>query len=725
MVDHYTHNLISINCTKSKNVDERKVTLELLNSTSEIKVVFAETLHSLELFEGYLKRPSDETTVPLKQFFDTGKCCSAEPLTSDEIDCFLETSRSILITHSLNDKENDEPQDRDQDGGNSGNTLDLNSLPNSISPPLSPHYESRKTGFEDRNLVEKEKPNNVAQFYGHNNPEKAFKIGEDDLAQASSESKMKTKFSEKSSDGQQRNEHKNKEPKSKVISDTAKKGGIKKEKQRRVIHGSLGYSGDENKNKKQNTLKAENSPHFLNPPPALMTRSRVNELEDENVFLRKQVKSLQVKIEEILVELGEISVEKTAKENEERKSEHFHRLFHPPLHEDKRSGTFKPKNVRSKNDQQSSDSNRSSSPPVANTSSDPPTLNTSAVSAASSSEQNVNGAEALVHENDHQLDDDEKLTSVENECELHGRNHESPLTVMVYGDQQTATTHNTPGIQSEEQSSRSEGINQFQENYIQASTSHNGYDDLSFSVQQHDPGTGPISLSSIPPTSVATTLYNNYKILLLSLARNLLSSEVVMLQDWAAQNFSINNPRNATDILFQLDQKGVINASDLHQLSDFFESIIRFDLVHIIDAFLLGDYNLLRQSQTSKNHTENRVQNRRHRAILPNPGILSAMSIRQSSMNTTRNLGMPRKPTSNIGVPKSLPQTQLQSLRNFSDTANSTHLVSPARNQSTSLTQSDPNKPAIGFNSVRMAELAVADGQVAGKCTCSLCNLRK
>ena len=190
-----------------------------------------------------------------------------------------------------------------------------------------------------------------------------------------------------------------------------------------------------------------------------------------------------------------------------------------------------------------------------------------------------------------------------------------------------------------------------------------------------------------------------------------------MLQDWAAQNFSINNPQNATDILLQLDQKGVINASDLHQLSDFFESIIRFDLVHIIDAFLLGDYNLLRQSQASKRHTGNLVQNHGHTVTLPNPGFLNAMSTRQSSMNARRNLGTSRKPTNNIGVQNSLPQTGLQSLRNSSDTADSTHLVSSPRNQSTILTQSNPNKPATGFNSVRMAEVAVADGQVASKCS--------
>ena len=204
-----------------------------------------------------------------------------------------------------------------------------------------------------------------------------------------------------------------------------------------------------------------------------------------------------------------------------------------------------------------------------------------------------------------------------------------------------------------------------------------------FSIPQQVSGRESTLLSNPPRSgpSVATTLYNNYKFLLLLLALNLLSSDVVKLQDWAAQNFSINNTRNATDILLQLDQKGVINASDLHQLSDFFESIIRFDLVHVIDGFLLGDYNLLRQFSVKTKRTS-------------------------------------RKPGNNNGAQNSLPQTQPQSLRNFSDTANSTHFVRSLRNQPTASTQSNPNKPATGLNSVRNAEVAVADSRVASKCSC-------
>ncbi len=126
------------------------------------------------------------------------------------------------------------------------------------------------------------------------------------------------------------------------------------------------------------------------------------------------------------------------------------------------------------------------------------------------------------------------------------------------------------------------------------------YEDLSFPIQQNDAnGREQISLSHIPPASVAATVYNNYKFLLLSLSETLLSSEVVQLQLWA-ENLSIVNAQNATDIFSQLDEKKVISASDLSQLHDFFKSIDRTDLVRAIDAFLIGDYTLIRQLPTSK-----------------------------------------------------------------------------------------------------------------------------
>ena len=714
VVQHHTLSSIPINA-ESSNVTEQKIISQLLNSTSEIKVMFAETLHSLDLLESYLKCPSEEATVPLKRLFDGRKCSYAEPLTPDEIEGFLQISRSLLLARSPNDKESDEPKDCDQDiciSGNGDLDSDFNSQPNSISPPLSPNYENRKNNLEDKNSNGSEIPKTVGNSCDHDYPKNTFKC-KDDFAQTSVESMAQTETKdfasseENCNDQKHDKEKKDVKPESKVLSDF-NVPHIKKLRPGKGIRGQIRYSGDAKKMTnekmlKENSLKAKNSPNFLYPQ-ALLISPREKELEDENLSLKKKVKSLQIQNEEILVELGQITFEKTAKENEEKRSEYFRQVFHSSLHEDKRSGTFNSRNDESNNDlyQQSSDSNGFFGRPVTNRSPNPPVLN---------------GAEGLMQENSLQRDNESK-TNDEKQREFPGRNHESASTAGVNGNQQVATIKNTPSIQSGQQASAEE-IDQFRGNHAAASTSRNGYGDLSFSVQQHDSGREPISLSNIPPTSVATTLYNNYKFLLLSLAQNLLSSDVVMLQDWAAQNFSINNPRNATDILLQLDQKGVINASDLHQLSDFFESIIRFDLVHIIDAFLLGDYNLLRQSQASKKHTENLLQNQGHRAILRSPGFPNAGSTRQFSINTNRNLGTSRKPANNNGAQNSLPQTQPQSLRNVSDTSNSSHFVSSLRNQPTASTQSNSSKPATGFNSVKMAEVAVSSGGVSSKCSCT------
>ncbi len=120
-----------------------------------------------------------------------------------------------------------------------------------------------------------------------------------------------------------------------------------------------------------------------------------------------------------------------------------------------------------------------------------------------------------------------------------------------------------------------------------------------------------------------------------------------MLKDWAAQNFSINNPRDATDVLFQLDQKGIINASDLSQLCKFFESIIRFDLVYIVDAFLFGDYTLLRKIRASKYRVQAGTQNSLHRVASRNPDFLIAVNSSQFSINPAASSALQTKEASN------------------------------------------------------------------------------
>jgi hypothetical protein len=199
----------------------------------------------------------------------------------------------------------------------------------------------------------------------------------------------------------------------------------------------------------------------------------------------------------------------------------------------------------------------------------PPPTSASVNHTVAPGQQPVLGAEALVQGGNHQPENKEMVIEDEDENEFQGGDHES-------NDQ---------------------------------SSTRQGYENLPLSVQQHDSGREYISLGNIPPISVATTVYHNYKLLLLSLGQRLLSSDVNKLKDWATQNFSIDNARNAINVLFELDTKGIINASELSQLRNFFESIVRIDLVYIIDEFLLGNYSLLRQIPASKNRIANRAQN--------------------------------------------------------------------------------------------------------------------
>jgi hypothetical protein len=97
--------------------------------------------------------------------------------------------------------------------------------------------------------------------------------------------------------------------------------------------------------------------------------------------------------------------------------------------------------------------------------------------------------------------------------------------------------------------------------------------------------------------AMASSSANNdcsyYRDLLKIMAQRLLCDHVVKLKDWASERFSIDRSKNAADVLSYLDQTGVIHASNLSELRDFFESINRIDLVHTIDEFLDGNYSVL------------------------------------------------------------------------------------------------------------------------------------
>ena len=755
--EHYIFIEIPISDHSPTIITDQLSKSELLDCIPETTAALKEILYLLVSTQNYVKYPCDETAKPLRLLFDCEKSAYNELFTPETIENFFDFSRTLLTNiRSQDDKEGEKSQNCEIDQGSSNSEdrnldedINLHSQPNSISGEDSECDVGNATStslppnFESKNISGDKKRSNVAQNDLHSNPGKALKKSEEKLSENFVIS------NEESCSVQQRNMNKcHQKPKSKIFKDI---GGIddvfpQVKKGNQGIHRRVKYSGTEKKRKSEKMseefpLKPTNSAQFLTPSYMAMSQ-REKELEDENGFLRKQLESLQSKYEETLAELGKIVVEKTAKENQQRKSDFFQQIFHPPIREVEISPLSKPKDkpindtsspivyptgsrsgyenccrangpVNSSHRPQTSNNESASRPP----------LNTSVFSPADSSEQPIRGAEGLAQGSNK----GERVTNDRSRIKDSFKQVTEKVTDEVQGhrENRTLTTQNSPCVQSREMATCGERANQSGEtngtnDLASTSTCRPGYENLSFSVQQDDSGSESISLGNVPPTSVATTLYNNYKLLLLSLAQNLLSSDVVKLKDWAAQTFSINNPQNnSIDILFQLDQKGVINASDLSQLSDFFESIIRFDLVHIIDAFLLGDYSLLRQNQASrsKNQGANPAQNLPQRAR--NVDFLNAVNTRQFPISAARNPTASRRPESNNGSQVSHPQyTQQAAIRNSSGTTNPTHFPrAPDENQTMGSWQQNPKAAATLPSPCRMTDAAVADnGLVTSKC---------
>ena len=108
------------------------------------------------------------------------------------------------------------------------------------------------------------------------------------------------------------------------------------------------------------------------------------------------------------------------------------------------------------------------------------------------------------------------------------------------------------------------------------------------------------SLSDIPHTGVDGNIYNNYRLLLLQIARNLLKEDALKLIHWIQTEFAIDGSMNVNEILLELDRKKIISVTDLSRLKKFFEENLRYDFVHLIDCFLRGDYRHLRNLKRSE-----------------------------------------------------------------------------------------------------------------------------
>jgi hypothetical protein len=108
------------------------------------------------------------------------------------------------------------------------------------------------------------------------------------------------------------------------------------------------------------------------------------------------------------------------------------------------------------------------------------------------------------------------------------------------------------------------------------------------------------SLTDMPHTAVDGNIHNNYKLLLLRISHNLLKEDVLKLKQWVETEFEIDTSGSVNEIFLELDRKKIISITDLIRLKKFFEDNLRYDFVHLIDCYLLGEYSQLKIAKTSE-----------------------------------------------------------------------------------------------------------------------------
>ncbi len=331
----------------------------------------------------------------------------------------------------------------------------------------------------------------------------------------------------------------------------------------------------------------------------------IKKISEEKLLSKSMLMKVENDYKDALLELGRLTVEHDAKMNQIKETEQFRKIFPP------KSLMLSVANVSEGNNNSSAFSPRSIVLSSDVPSHDVPTkgkMNQLPVSSllSPSGEQSVGTSGELVESNARQGNDQNK------ESEAQNRNQAidvGPTNVLIATNEQ-----NVPG------------------------------DRLPLSIAAEEINNAePISLTNEPSSSVAADVYNAYKLLLLTLSGRLQRSDVIKLKEWANEKFSVDTNLSANDVILQLDRKGAITTLDLSQLRVFFESILRFDLLYLIDEFNNGDYDKLR-----KLIHQNKLRNNSHKRagnltkVLPSRILLpknDAPGFSRSSRTNNQNLG--------------------------------------------------------------------------------------
>jgi hypothetical protein len=161
----------------------------------------------------------------------------------------------------------------------------------------------------------------------------------------------------------------------------------------------------------------------------------------------------------------------------------------------------------------------------------------------------------------------------------------------------TSNDENVDGV-----SLGSPGNETFSDNLQSENISPGQDEDSSNKASRAPPDSGPAAEethTASPPLLEKDNSFRDqkkcYKKILKIIPQNLLSQDVLKLKEWACEKLSIDGFEDVADVLACLEQEGIIGASNLSELRSFFESITKFDFVHVIDLFLQGDTTVLQK----------------------------------------------------------------------------------------------------------------------------------
>jgi hypothetical protein len=231
------------------------------------------------------------------------------------------------------------------------------------------------------------------------------------------------------------------------------------------------------------------------------------------------------------------------------------------------------------------------------------------------------------------------------------RNNPLPASSSSSGQQSVgAELRKSPGnFQQKSDENAQHAVNSRNESDVSA-------EEIQLSVEVVEGGnTEPISLLSQHSSSIPADVCNAYKLLLLTMSNMLLLTDITKLKEWAKEMFSIQGNLNAYGIFLELDKKGVITALDLSKFCVFFESIVRHDLVHLIDEFMKGDYDKLK-----KLAYQNKTRNNSDRRVSNSNRVVSSNRVVQPTSN---NRGSSERPVRNTRVNVSNAEVDLRNIR--------------------------------------------------------------